>query len=841
MTDINGTTTSYTYDARQRVKTVTVSSSSGARTTSYTYDGVGQVTKVVMPDGLIINNTYNSARYLEAVEDNQGNRIEYRYDLKGNRTDAQTRDSSGNLERIVTAAFDHRDQVTQINAAGSITQMVKDAVGNMTSQTDPNANPATRHTFDALDRLNLYIDAIGGSTAYHYDIQDQLVRVNTPNGATTRYQYDDLGNLLSEASPDRGLLTYTHDDAGNVLTKIDARGVTATYRYDALNRLLGVTYPDGKENVTVVYDTCSHGGGRPCEIYDESGVTTFNYDSYGNVLSESRLQDGISYLTSYTYDNANRVLSMTYPNGRIVTVQRDSLGRAKTLDSTLDNTLQSIVHSRKFRADGFLLSQVFGNGLVETRDYDLQGRLIEKTIDSHQTRGYTYDANGNLKNILRAKEPVSYDYDALNRLESEHIEREIDTVISNTASAWRYDSNGNRVSQISGEAAKTYRYTPLTNQLVQRGNKVYVLDAMGNTLSDKNDKRVFEYNGAGRLVRFTENGKLKAEYVYNAHNQRTKKVLHKRPDQFGNSVSHTFLYFYDLNGMLISEFKNSKPLRDYIWADGVPVQQDAVKLKKTGETVVKHSLSLITDHLNTPRVGVDESKTIVWTWNSNAFGEGGVNKDPDGDGIKHNLRIRFPGQFSDPESGLYYNWNRYYDPQTGRYITSDPIGLEGGINTYGYALANPARFFDPFGLDVVKIGINIRVPSWLTGGTGQGGGIGAAISFPGINGGNWDSGGYVEGYGGGSDYGTGRITVGVGYEGGDVQSLTGDGSTVGFNDGLGGLSISLDNNDRLNGVGLHLGPGLNVGGAGTQTVSYGFRDVAEDLRGLFGGDNDTCP
>ena len=484
---------------------------------------------------------------------------------------------------------------------------------------------------------------------------------------------------------------------------------------------------------------------------------------------------------------------------------------------------------------------MFGNGLVETRDYDLQGRLIEKTIDSHQTRSYTYDANGNLLNILRAKEPVSYDYDALNRLESEHIEREIDTVISNTTSAWRYDSNGNRLSQISGEAARTYSYTPLTNQLVQRGNKVYVLDAMGNTLSDKNDKRVFEYNGAGRLVRFTENGKLKAEYVYNAHNQRTKKVLHKRPDQFGNSVSHTFLYFYDLNGMLISEFKDGKPLRDYIWADGVPVQQDAVKLKKTGETVVKHSLSLITDHLNTPRVAVDESKTIVWTWNSNAFGEGGVNKDPDGDGIKHNLRIRFPGQFSDPESGLYYNWNRYYDPQTGRYITSDPIGLMGGVNTYGYALANPARFFDPFGLDVVKIGINIRVPSWLTGGTGQGGGIGAAISFPGINGGNWDSGGYVEGYGGGSDYGTGRITVGVGYEGGDLQSLTGDGSTVGFNDGLGGLSISLDNNDRLNGVGLHLGPGLNVGGAGTHTVSYGFRDVAEDLRVLFGGDNDTCP
>ncbi|MEE9159338.1 MAG: RHS repeat-associated core domain-containing protein, partial [Gammaproteobacteria bacterium] len=73
---------------------------------------------------------------------------------------------------------------------------------------------------------------------------------------------------------------------------------------------------------------------------------------------------------------------------------------------------------------------------------------------------------------------------------------------------------------------------------------------------------------------------------------------------------------------------------------------------------------------------------MLWCWAGLAFGNTAANKDPDGDGTNVNVRLRFPGQFKDGESGLYYNWNRYYDPGKGRYITSDPIGLDGGLNTY---------------------------------------------------------------------------------------------------------------------------------------------------------------
>jgi RHS repeat-associated protein len=74
------------------------------------------------------------------------------------------------------------------------------------------------------------------------------------------------------------------------------------------------------------------------------------------------------------------------------------------------------------------------------------------------------------------------------------------------------------------------------------------------------------------------------------------------------------------------------------------------------------------------------------------------NEDPDQDGITTTVNLRFPGQYYDQESTLHYNWNRYYDPRTGRYIASDPIGIDGGLNTYGYVRNNALRWTDEAGL-----------------------------------------------------------------------------------------------------------------------------------------------
>ncbi len=119
--------------------------------------------------------------------------------------------------------------------------------------------------------------------------------------------------------------------------------------------------------------------------------------------------------------------------------------------------------------------------------------------------------------------------------------------------------------------------------------------------------------------------------------------------------------------------------------------------RNTGADILSY---LHADHLNTPRLATDATQTIVWRWAGDAFGATPPDDDPDADGIAVTVNLRFPGQYFDRETGLHYNWNRYYDPKTGRYITSDPIGLDGGLNTYLYAKANPLIKFDPNGRDV---------------------------------------------------------------------------------------------------------------------------------------------
>lgn len=122
------------------------------------------------------------------------------------------------------------------------------------------------------------------------------------------------------------------------------------------------------------------------------------------------------------------------------------------------------------------------------------------------------------------------------------------------------------------------------------------------------------------------------------------------------------------------------------------------KIRPDGKTRRAKVSFLHTDHLNTPRWATDNSGETVWRWDSNGFGKGKANRDVDGDGKNTVIRLRFAGQYHDRESGLYYNHHRDYDPNLGRYIQSDPIGLKGGVNRYAYVLGNPISYIDPNGL-----------------------------------------------------------------------------------------------------------------------------------------------
>ena len=116
------------------------------------------------------------------------------------------------------------------------------------------------------------------------------------------------------------------------------------------------------------------------------------------------------------------------------------------------------------------------------------------------------------------------------------------------------------------------------------------------------------------------------------------------------------------------------------------------------------------DHLGTPVAMTDESGVKVWEAEYLPFGEAVVDEDPDGDQVILENNLRFPGQYYDAETGLHYNYFRSYDPQTGRYLEADPIGIEGGTNhLYVYAGNSPLNWIDPLGLKVYRCCREVQV------------------------------------------------------------------------------------------------------------------------------------
>jgi RHS repeat-associated protein len=198
--------------------------------------------------------------------------------------------------------------------------------------------------------------------------------------------------------------------------------------------------------------------------------------------------------------------------------------------------------------------------------------------------------------------------------------------------------------------------------------------------------KAFEYNQAGRLSVVKTNGTQTASYLYNGGGERVRRI----------AGGQTTLTLYGDAGQWLGDYDaTGQPLQQAIWFGDLPVGL----LTGTGATLKPHYIEA--DALGSPRVVIDPTRNVaVWRWalEGEAFGDSAPEQDPDSDSIAFVLDMRFPGQRYDAASGLHYNYFRDYDPATGRYVQSDPIGLAGGISTYGYVGGNPMSGIDPLGL-----------------------------------------------------------------------------------------------------------------------------------------------
>jgi RHS repeat-associated protein len=157
------------------------------------------------------------------------------------------------------------------------------------------------------------------------------------------------------------------------------------------------------------------------------------------------------------------------------------------------------------------------------------------------------------------------------------------------------------------------------------------------------------------------------------------------------------IYLHSASGQLLGEYSaaTGAPLREYLWLGTMPVAvlaDDHPGIGGAPPIFIVH-----TDHLDTPRVLLDRSGAQRWSWVAEPFGNSTPNESPIGLPAL-TLNLRMPGQYFDAETGLAQNWHREYDASVARYTQSDPIGLQGGINTYSYAESRPTSLVDPQGL-----------------------------------------------------------------------------------------------------------------------------------------------
>ena len=676
-TDANGLVTTYGYNADGLLVTLTETPPVGGgqtRSTTMTYDAAGQTKSITTPDNIVQTMDYDVLGRLISVSDNLNQRVEYVYDAVGNRIHSKTLEGDGTLASTLVQRFDalNRRMATiqpHISGLDSIQQFEYDGAGNLDSAIDPKGQESNRQ-YDPGNRLISQIDALVGTTLFSYDDNGNLIRVVAANGAQTDYQVDSLGRIVSEISADRGTLSYTYDLNNNLKTMTDGRGITRSYDYDALNRLTAISFPNTQENVSISYDNCSFGIGRICSFTDESGTTSMQYDAYGNVLEINYTRDGVNYSQSYGYDIGHRISAMTLPSGRVVSYQRDGVQRISQISSTINGQNQIILDQIGYNANHQITQRTYGNGLAETRFYDLQSRLLNSQLTGTDETNLSYDANSNVLSRNTSSDDHSYGYDALDRLQTE--------INNGSDTSYQYDPNGNRLTQLEGNQSTDYVYRLQSNILDTIDGQILSHDDTGNLIIDQHGRDLI-YNDAGRLIEIHSNGQILAEYRYSSNGQRTHKI----------TIAQTIIYHYDQSGNLISETTDTgTPIRDYLWQQGQPIAQIDIDSNQIETINYIH-----TDHLNTPRLATDPNQAISWRWEGKAFG----NTAPQSFGVTINLR--FPAQYFDAESGLHYNYFRDYDPGLGRYIESDPIGLFGGINVFSYANNRPIVAIDPYGLN----------------------------------------------------------------------------------------------------------------------------------------------
>lgn len=672
-----GNTAGFTYDAKNNL--VTAINAKGA-TTVFSYDVNGNLTSVRDALGNATLFSYGPSGLLASKTDARGNSRTYGYDSQGDltkRTDSLGKatvfaydsvgrllaatDANGHTSSLAYNVFDRTTKAT--DALGNLTAYSYDPVGNLLKITDANGN-ATSYSYDPTNNLASVMDAGSGLTAYGYDANNNRTTVTNAKENATTFVYDALNHLVRITDPLSFSTSYAYDLLGNVVSTTDANGKTNQYTYDPLNRLVAGTFADGS-SVGYAYDK----NGNRTSMTDSRGLTSYSYDGLDRVLSV--ISPGGSEV-QYGYDASGNRAMLTYPDGRVVHNQYDPLNR---LSIVTDWAAKATAYS--YDAVGNLTGYAYPNGASSSYSYDPANRLLQIVNRSGSqvlsSFGYALDAVGNrLQVTSNAGGTTKYGYDSLYRLTSW-------IAPSGQTTQYTYDPVGNRLSMVSSAGTTSYSYDK-ADRLLSAGATSYSYDQNGNQKTKTTGPTVisYVYDALNRLASASGGG-IASQYNYDGDGNRVSQIV----------PAGSYRYVNDTASPLPAVLNENGPDGniDYLYGRSM-----------ISETSVAFQYFYQSDGLGSAASLTDPSGALKATYAYDPWGKLTTPIDPLGTKNK----FKFAGEALDANTGSYFMRARYYDPNSARFTSRDPLLISRLIyphsSVYQYAYDNPLSFRDPTGL-----------------------------------------------------------------------------------------------------------------------------------------------
>jgi RHS repeat-associated protein len=752
---------SYTYRAGDPPRQARTRTDAAGQVTTYAWNSRGQLLSVTDPAGNVTTNQYNAAGYLAGVDGplpGASDIIHHTYDAFGR---VRTTTQPGGY--TVTRDYDALDRPTLVTYPDGTTEQFAYARGGVklldrTHQKDRD-NRWTRSFYNALRERVVTVDPLQRRTVFNWCYCGSLQDLYDAAGNRTHWDWDIGGRLIAKQFADGTTQTYTYDLAGRLTRFTDAENQTRLTRYDADNRVAEVSYLNARlatPTVSFKYDAVH---GRVTEMTDGSGVTTYGYhpagglgagrlaavdgpladdtlsytyDALGRVLSRS-IHGAANRVAIENYDAAGRVTAQVNPLGRFefgynaehlqletVTAPNGMVSRYEYQPANRDLRLGRIAHGPAvgtalawheyaYSAGGEITAWSRGGAGRDSElwalEHDKAGQLVSASRPEGPQEAWSYDLAGNrlsqqsgagvsrgvfngLNQLLRSEGGGQAlfsgrtDEPAVVRVQSnETPEVKAEPRPDNGFRAWVPVEPGKNTVRITAQDGrqntKTQSYELTVPAVAPR---VFTYDANGNTLSD--GLRSYEWDAENRLARVRHGDGSVTAFGYDG---RGRRVLVEEKDAQGTATS----------------------VRRYVWADGAqPAEErdgaNAVLRRFYGEgeqvpgaVGSSNRLFYAKDHLGSVREVTDAAGVLRARYDYDFWG----NRTRVSGDVE--TAVGYTGHHHHGKSGLVLTWYRAYDPDTGRWLSRDPIGEKGGLNLYGYVENSPVEHEDPYGESAV--------------------------------------------------------------------------------------------------------------------------------------------